>query len=78
MPPCGQPLQAGLLPVLPSSQPHHISGADAGAPTFPARRPLQIGNGLFWTFPFMLQWLAQRLIGSGLIDNGRLDPTYFG
>lgn len=38
----------------------------------------QIGNGLFWTFPFMLQWLSGRILGSGLIDNGRLDDLRFG
>lgn len=50
-------------------------------PSFPAdflaRAHSQIGNGLFWTFPFILQWLVQRIIGSGLIDNGRLDPLHF-
>lgn len=39
---------------------------------------LQVGNGLFWTFPFLLQWMVSRIIGSGLIDNGRLSDREFG
>ncbi len=39
---------------------------------------LWVGNGLFWIVPFLLQWLTSRTIGSGLIDNGRLDDKRFG
>ena len=57
-------------------------GADAGADEsgtaeHTAMFALWIGNGVFWTFPFLLQWLAGRTIGSGLIDNGRLDGRRF-
>jgi hypothetical protein len=44
----------------------------------PLKIGLQVGNGLFWVVPFLLQWLASRTIGSGLIDNGRLDDKHFG
>ncbi len=36
-----------------------------------------MGNGLFWLVPYALQWILSALIGSGLIDNGRLDPQHF-
>jgi hypothetical protein len=68
--PAGQRVVPFLVapPLPPLSHFHHS--------TVCLRAP-QIGNGLFWTFPFLLQWGASRLIGSGLIDNGRLDNVRF-
>jgi hypothetical protein len=48
-----------------------------GAAESAALFALWVGNGLFWTAPFLLQWAASRLIGSGLIDNGNLSVQEF-
>ncbi|KAI8462601.1 MAG: hypothetical protein J3K34DRAFT_447396, partial [Monoraphidium minutum] len=48
-----------------------------GAAQHTALFTLWVGNGLFWVVPFLLQWMTSRTIGSGLIDNGRLDDLHF-
>jgi len=36
-----------------------------------------VSNGMFWLVPFVLQGMLAKMIGSGIIDNGRLSPVYF-
>lgn len=49
------------------------SGAEAGPAPLCG---LWAGGAAFWAVPLVIELVARRLLGSGLLDNGRLDALH--